>query len=195
MVNQQQLQIPNRARMLYVIFSAEINPNTAEALIAVMSRAAMQSVQAVTLYFSTPGGNVREGITLYNMLKGMPFELTIHNSGSVDSIGNAVFMAGEHRYATAISSFLFHGVGYTINNQRLEEKQLRERLDSIHSDQAKIGDIIISDSNLTDTEVAELFLEQQTKDTTWAIDKGVINEVRDIHIPSGSPIVSLVFQR
>jgi ATP-dependent protease ClpP protease subunit len=29
----------------------------------------------------------------------MPFRLVTHNMGKVDSIGNAVFLAGEQRYA------------------------------------------------------------------------------------------------
>ena len=37
------------------------------------------------------------GMTLYNTLRAMPFELITHNVGNVDSIGNAVFLAGDLR--------------------------------------------------------------------------------------------------
>ena len=48
---------------------------------------------------STPGGTVMNGLNLYNVMRAMPFRLTTHNVGNVDSIGNAIFLAGEERYA------------------------------------------------------------------------------------------------
>ncbi len=126
----------------------------------------------------------------------MPFDLTVHNVGSVDSIGNAVFLAGKTRYATANSTFLFHGVGFNITAPtRLEEQHVRDRLDSILADQKRIGGVITANSNLNDEQVANLFRTQQTMDAAWAIDKGIVHEIRDLSIPPGSPIVSMVFQR
>jgi len=190
------LQVPPNTKTIYVTFSAEINPNTTEGLLAVMAGAANQRVQEVYLALSTPGGNVREGMNLYNVLKGVPFDLTIHNGGTVDSIGNAMFLAGKKRYATDNATFMYHGVGFTINSPtRLEEQHLRERLDSILADQKRIGGIIARHSNLNARQIATLFRRQQTKDASWAIDKGIIHEVSDFQIPPGSPVVSLVFQR
>src|SRR5213593_78082 len=86
-------------QIVYVIFSAEITPQTTEGLLAVMANCATQGVKEVYLSLSTPGGDVTQGMTLYNVLRGMPFALTTHNAGNVDSIGNAVFLAGTKRYA------------------------------------------------------------------------------------------------
>jgi ATP-dependent protease ClpP protease subunit len=153
-------------------------------------------VQKVSLLFSTPGGTVMHGMNLYNVLKGMPFELSIHNVGNVDSIGNAIFLAGKKRYATKHATFMFHGVGFGANqNDRFEEKNLRERLDGLMSDQRRIGNIISENTKLSDTEVADLFREAQTKDAGYAIDKGIIHEVRDVQVPMGCPVLSLVFKR
>ena len=52
------------------------------------------------------------GMNLYNVLRGLPRDLTIHNVGNVGSIGNAIFLAGSKRYACAHSTFMFHGVGF-----------------------------------------------------------------------------------
>jgi hypothetical protein len=80
------------------------------------------------------------GLNLFNILIGLPFALVTHNVGNVDSIGNAVFLAGSRRYATAHSTFMFHGVGFDIPAQiRLEEKNVREHLDGILSNQQRIG--------------------------------------------------------
>lgn len=190
------MDIPKNAPLVYVTFSAEINVNTTESLIATIAGLANLQVKKVYLLLSTPGGNVREGLNLYNVLKGMPFELSIHNVGNVDSIGNAVFLAGSKRYATSNATFMFHGVGFGVaQNDRLEEKGLRERLDGLLSDQRRIGNIISQNTKLSETEVADLFREAQTKDAGYAIDKGIVHEIRDVQIPTGCPIISLVFKR
>jgi len=190
------VNIPPNTPMLYVSFSAEISPKTTESLIAVMAEAANSNVRGVYLALSTPGGQVRDGMNLYNVLRGMPFTLTTHNVGSVNSIGNTVFLAGEKRYATANSTFMFHGVGFTITSAtRLEEQDMRDRLDTILADQKSIGSVIVDNANLNQRQVASLFRNQQTKDAGWAVDKGIIHEIREFQIPKGSPVVSLVFQR
>lgn len=190
------LQIPPNLPMLYVIFSADINPSTAESLTSVMSEAANQKTKQVYLALSTPGGQVMGGMNLYNILRGMPFDLTVHNVGSVDSIGNAVFLAGKTRYAVSNSTFMFHGVGFeTPGKVRFEEQSVRNHLESILADQKRIGEVISDRSKLKSNEVAELFLGQQTKDASWAVEKGIIHEIRDFQIPPGNPVISLVFQR
>ena len=63
---------------------------------------------------STPGGSVMNGLNLYNVLRGLPITLTTHNVGNVDSIGNAIFLAGQIRYACPHSTFMFHGVAFNF---------------------------------------------------------------------------------
>jgi ATP-dependent protease ClpP protease subunit len=187
--------IPIECPLVYVSFSAEINPSTTENLIAVMANCANLKVKKVCLLLSTPGGNVMNGLNLYNILKGMPFELTTHNVGNVDSIGNAVFLAGALRYACARATFMFHGVGFDMTNVHLEEKDLQERLESLLNDQRRIGAIITDRTKISERDVADLFRQAQTKDANYALTNGIISEVREVNIASGIPIVSLVFKR
>ena len=136
------------------------------------------------------------GMNLYNVLRAMPFRLTTHNAGNVDSIGNAIFLAGERRFACPHSTFMFHGVGFDGEpGTRFEEKVLRERLDGLLADQTRIGNIIQERTSIAEEDVQALFREAQTKDATYAASVGIVHEIRDIEIPSGAPIVSLVFQR
>jgi ATP-dependent protease ClpP protease subunit len=186
---------PPPARV-YVSFSAEINPNTTESLIALMSQQVNAGVREVYLMLSTPGGSVMHGMNLYNVLRGMPFDLTTHNVGNVDSIGNVIFLAGKYRYACPNTTFMFHGVGFDLNGQiRLEEKLLQERLNSVLSDNKRIGAVIKERTSIPEQDIDTLFLEAKTKDTAFAISSGIIHEVKDIQIPPGGPVYSLVFQR
>ena len=124
------------------------------------------------------------GLAVYNILRGIPFGVITHNAGNVDSIGNAIFLAGEERYASPHSTFMFHGVGFEgAPGLRFEEKFLRERLDSILADQTRIGAIIQERTQLSAEQVEGLFLEAQTKDATYAASTGIVNEVHDLDIP------------
>ena len=181
---------------VYISFSADINPTTTQGLLGVMAQQAQQGVKTVYLLLSTPGGNVMNGLTLYNVLRAMPFKLITHNVGNVDSIGNAILLAGEERYACPHSTFMFHGVGFDVTQpQRMEEKFLRERLGSILTDQQRIGSIIRERTSISKEEVESLFLEAQTKDATYARANGIIHDIRDVKIPQGAPVLQLVFQR
>jgi len=112
---------------VFVSFSAEIAPQTTETLIAVLGEQANKGVDEVCLMISTPGGSVMNGLNLYDVLRALPLKLVTHNVGNVDSIGNAIFLAGEERYACPHSTFMFHGVGFDIaKGHRLEEKVLRK---------------------------------------------------------------------
>lgn len=48
------------------------------------------------------------------MLRAFPFKLVTHNVGNMDSIGNAVFLAGEQRLACPHSTFMFRLTGYRL---------------------------------------------------------------------------------
>ena len=187
------LQVPDT---VYVSFSAEINPNTTEVLIATIANLSNKGVKTVYLMIATPGGQVMNGMNVYNVLKALPIKIITHNVGNVDSIGNVVFLVGAERFACPHSTFMFHGVGFDLNGKyRLEEKMLNEHLVSIGIEHKRIGAIIEERTNLDEAAVAKLFLEASTKDATFAVAHGFVQEIKEVHIPAGATVVPLVFQR
>ena len=191
------LSAAKEENITYLSFSSEVSQKTTEALLGTCADLANKGADTVHLPLSTPGGNVLNGITVYNVLREMPFKLITHNVGGVNSIGNVVFLAGEERYAVPDSTFMFHGVGFDVTQPtRFEEKLLRERLDNVESDQRKIAAIINERASFADQEeVASLFLKAATKDPAYALERGIIHDIRQVQIPRGAPIVQLVFQR
>jgi ATP-dependent protease ClpP protease subunit len=187
---------PQDPSVRYVSFSAEINVKTSEPLIALMAQYVTQGVTEVNLLLSTPGGDVLHGMALYTTLKGLPFRVVTHNVGSVNSIGNAVFLAGEPRYTVPHGTFMFHGVGFdTTPGQRLERKILKQCLDGIQADEKRIAEII-ADRTMIDLRAAQrLFLEASTKDAAYAVSKGIVHEVRELQIPPGVAYAAFTFQR
>lgn len=189
---------PDAPAMVAVVsFMADVNPTTAQALIGQMAQLANQGFTDITLLLSTPGGTVREGMAIYNILRGLPIQLTTHNVGNVDSIGNVIFLAGERRYACPNTTFMFHGVGQTLPAQtRLEQRDLREKLGSIEADNDRIARVLEERATFNDAkEVRDLFVEASTKDADYAVGRGIIHDVRNVEVPRGTPVFQLVFQR
>lgn len=190
------VDIQQNAPLVYISFSAQIDATTTETLLGVLSECANKKVKEVYLLLSTPGGSVMHGLTLYNMLKGMPFELTTHNAGNVDSIGNMIFLAGKKRYSCSGATFMFHGVGVTLNqNTRLEEKDLRGYSDNISNNNKRIGTVIAERSKLTGNNIDSLFAQATTMTAQDAFVAGIVHEIREINILPNCPIVTLVFKR
>lgn len=180
----------------FISFTAEIIPGTAEALVSVVSQHMMQGKTDIHLMLSTPGGSVAAGIGVYNMLRALPITLTTWNVGSVNSIGNVIYLAGERRLSCETASFMFHGVGFDITSAtRMEEKNLVERLDNLRSDQSLIADIICKRTSIDVDEANRLFLRAGFVRPEEAKAKGIVHEIRDAHIPPGAPVTQLVFQR
>src|SRR5437763_1170116 len=68
----------------------------------------------IQILFSSTGGAVDEGFALYNFLRALPVKLTMHAIGYVDSMAMTVFLAGEKRYCTPDSTFLFHDFSWGV---------------------------------------------------------------------------------
>lgn len=180
----------------YVSFLAEINPTTSETLLGLCGELLKNRASTIYLLISTPGGNVMCGMNLYNTLRALPVHLVTHNVGNVDSIGNVVFLAGKQRFSCPHATFMFHGVGFDITDRvRLEEKMLRERLDSIRADHERLAAILAERSSITANDAEQLFQEAQTRDPNYALSKGLIHEIKDVQIPNGAPFFQLVFKR
>lgn len=183
-------------KIIFISFSAEINQNTTESFMELLANQLNRGFNNFYILFSTPGGSVSNGVTLYNYLRSIPAKITMHNIGVVDSIGNLVFLAGETRYSVPNSSFLFHGVGFDITQvMRFEEKQLKERLKNIERDQKLMSDIIAERTNLSIEKIKEMFLDAVTKTPEEAKEVGIINDIQPVKIPDGAQIIQFSFQQ
>jgi ATP-dependent Clp protease protease subunit len=62
----------------------------------------------VHLLLQTNGGNVGEGISLYNLFRTTPFDLTVYNVGSICSIGVIAFLGAKKRKTSKYGTFMIH---------------------------------------------------------------------------------------
>jgi len=179
----------------YLYLTAEINATSSNNLIQYLGGLIPQAPDRLTIAMNSPGGNVVSGIAIYNTMLAMPYPITTHNIGNVDSIANVVFLGGSERYACPGSTFMFHGVGFQGNaNMRYEENILKGMLDTVLADHRRISGIFAVRTNggVTVQSGMRLFKEQRTRHAQWATDKGFATGVQDFVLPAGANVNFLV---
>ncbi len=179
-------------KTFYVNYCDSINDVKVKAVMAVFAEIiTKEKPDTIYCLFSSSGGFVEPGISLYNYLRALPVELIMHNTGSIDSIANVIFLSANIRYTSQHSSFMYHGVNWNFAaNTAMNRTQIAEVLSGIDSSESKIAGIITERTKLTPEEVRALFSQGQTKDASFALNKGIVNEVRNPMIPKGAPFFS-----
>lgn len=178
----------------HMVFSAQITPAVASQFVNMLNNLIAQNATGLTIGMTTPGGDVNSGVFMHNAMVSMPYPITTHNIGNVDSIGNVIFLGGGQRYCCPTATFMFHGVGFNGNpNERLEEKNLRQKLDVVLADHNRLSGIFVTrTAKLTLKQGMLLFKEQKTRDGSWAVKSGFVHELRDFSLPAGGQILMLV---
>jgi len=178
---------------IYVNYFDSINDAKTKALMAICSDiVAKQKPRTIYFLFSSVGGQVNSGITLYNFLRALPVEIVMHNNGSIDSIANVIFLAASKRYAARHSSFLFHGINWNFAaGASLTFSQLKENLSSFEREETKLVSIIAERTKMSEADIRELFHQGEAKDLTFAVNKGIVHEIKDPVVPKDAPLITV----
>jgi len=182
-----------KKKVIYINYYDSIDQLRIKHLMAIITNVIAQE-KPDTLYFifSSNGGSVDAGVTFYNFLKSLPLEIVTHNVGSIDSIANVIFVAGDRRYSVPHATFLFHGVAVTLNgNHRLTLPQINEIRDRIHKDHNKIAGIICDNTSIIEKDLKRLFTQGETKNVSFALEKNIIHKVKPLKIPKDALLISI----
>jgi ATP-dependent protease ClpP protease subunit len=171
----------------YLLFQATVNPQTINQLISLLTKI---TTNEIYLILATGGGDVMAGITAYNFLRSLPKQLTTHNVSNIDSIGNAIFLAGERRLASAHATFMFHGITRTLpNGTAMTTNQLEELSVANRADETRIGNIIKERTKLNHEQISKFFQEAKTMDASEALASGIVNEVAEFKMSAGAAFI------
>jgi ATP-dependent Clp endopeptidase proteolytic subunit ClpP len=80
---------------------------------------------------NTPGGEVFDGVAIYNALRNHPASVTTYVDGLAASIGSVILQAGDKRVAAKASQTMIHdGHGIVIGNAA-DMRQTADLLDQV----------------------------------------------------------------
>ena len=93
---------------------------------------------AITLHLDTPGGDVFDGINIFNAIQDHPAEVTVVVDSLAASAGSFIAQAGDKRVMNRNSTMMIHDAhGMTIGNSQ-DHQRMIELLDKMSNNIASI---------------------------------------------------------
>lgn len=107
----------------------------------------------VTVYINSPGGDMFEGLAIYNRLREHGQEVTTKVLGLAASAGSVIYMAGTKREVAASAFLMIHNCWtLAVGNQN----DLRALADTMEEFDAAMADLYAEGSGQSVKEVAEM---------------------------------------
>ncbi|MBL4757492.1 MAG: Clp protease ClpP [Rhizobiales bacterium] len=159
--------------------------------------AALRSIgkNDVTVKINSPGGDMFEGIAIYNLLREHPAKVTVHVMGWAASAASIIAMAGDD-IAMGLGSFMMvhNAWGMVIGNRH----DMRDAADLFDGFDSAIVDIYEARASV-DRKAIETLMDKETfMSPSMAVDKGFADFVDEgIAMPenSGSNITEIHAKR
>lgn len=124
----------------------------------------MVGVDNIDVYINSYGGEVAEGLAIYNSLKRHPAQVTTYVDGFACSIASVIFMAGDKRVMNEASLLMIHNAWSWGQGNADQLRKLAKDLDTITdaSVAAYMSKVSIDEEVLRDLMDAETWLKPET---------------------------------
>jgi ATP-dependent protease ClpP protease subunit len=111
---------------------------TAEYVKSQLEEAKKKKADYVNVHMSSPGGEVYEGYTIYNLLKNSGFKINTLIEGFCASIATLIALAGDEVSMNKTASFMIHNPFVGVEGDANTLRQTAEHLDTIKKELVKV---------------------------------------------------------
>ncbi len=133
---------------------------------------------ALTVYISSPGGNVDIAVEIFNFLKLLDCKVRMVNTSCVNSAAIIIFAAGEERISLPCSSFYVHSITKKLNGNFTADDLLREAREML-ANTDKIATILAQISNKNKSYWKRLMRQGCLLTSQKAQELGLINDISE----------------
>ena len=177
-------------KTVYYGFTGIIEPGSATRIASAFNLAVNTGCDEIYLCLSSTGGYVADGIYLYNHIRSLPTNVTIHNTGSVASIAIAIYVAANERKCSEHGVFMMHPTEMQQQNN-MRSETLQSLLDAALADDQRTENILrqrtsIPDKTLTARRTREVHITPQQ-----AVEFGLADRVSEFALPRGNEILQI----
>lgn len=135
---------------------------------------ALGDVSQIDVYINSYGGEVAEGVAIYNALKRHKAKVRTICDGFACSIASVIFMAGEERIMNEASMLMIHNAWTFAEGNAAELRKQADDLDKI----TKLSiETYKAHSNLTEEEIQELMDAETWILPTEAVEYGFATSI------------------
>lgn len=131
-------------------------------------------VSVIDVYINSYGGEVAEGLAIYNALKRHKAKIRTHVDGFACSIASVIFMAGDERIMPSTSCLMIHNPWTVTAGNAKELRKQAEDLDIIG--ECSIN-AYMEHVNISEDELKELLDNETWLSSKEAVEKGFATEV------------------
>ena len=132
--------------------------------------------EPLNVHIHSGGGQVYDGLAIYNHLKTLPQGVNTFSSGLIASIASIIFLAGDRKTRTInkLDNFLIHlpsgGDWGTAEDLEKTAEHLRDL-------EEKMAGIYTAETDLTVKEAMDLMKEDKMLDVEFLKEKGIVAEI------------------
>jgi len=144
------------------------------------------AVNEITLRLNSPGGNVFDGIAIYNRLKQHKAKKKVYIDGLAASISSVIALAGDEIIIGEGALFMVHLPWTFAMGNRMELDNVVQRLMDI--EEQMVG-IYAKRSGLDRSEVKALMEAETWMDAEQAIEKGFVDSKVEESIPIAASVM------
>lgn len=132
--------------------------------------------EEINVYINSYGGEVAEGLAIYNALKRHKAKINTFCDGFACSIASVIFMAGDERMMSPASLLMIHNAWTCASGNAQELRKQADDLEIITS--ASVA-AYTERANITQDEVKELMDAETWIDAKTALQKGFATKIID----------------
>ena len=135
----------------------------------------LEGVSKINVYINSYGGEVAEGLAIYNSLKRHPAEVVTVCDGFACSIASVIFMAGDKRVMNEASLLMIHNAWTWASGNAAELRKQADDLETITS--ASVA-AYMSSVSITEEEVRALMDAETWLDPSKALEYGFCTSIQ-----------------
>jgi len=172
---------------LYGVFPGPISAETVARIVNGLTNASAKNVRHIHLMFNSTGGMVGEGVTLYNLFRTLPFDLTLYNSGMVASIAVIAYLGARHRMVSSHATFMIHRTQVPIP-VGAHASRVQTIVNAAVLDDERTEAILRKHITLTDERWAHFYHDDLYFSAEEAVASGLAEAIGEFSPPAGTPI-------
>jgi ATP-dependent Clp endopeptidase proteolytic subunit ClpP len=138
---------------------------------------ALGPIKSIDVRLNSPGGNVFDGLAIYNILKQHPAKVTTHVDGMALSIASLVAMAGDEiRIADNAFMMIHDPMGSTYSGDAEDHRETAELLDKL---KGSLVDTYAARTDIDAKTITEMMAEETWLDAAEAVEWGFADVVTE----------------
>jgi len=128
----------------------------------------------IDLHINSPGGLVFDGITIFNLLKQHPANVTTYIDGLAASIASVIALAGDKVIMAENALFMIHKASGAVYGNSDDMRDFADKLDKVNS---SIATTYISKTKKDEKEIDNLMTAETWLTAEEALEMGFVDEL------------------